>query len=98
MPHDALTPSRQSLLAERARFMRFAPTAEERLLWQALRGRRLGVAFRRQVPIGRFIVDLLAPAEHLVVEIEGATARRSLPALRQCVDHGAHCEHQHQTT
>ena len=49
------------LLVERAAQMRAAPTSSEARLFEALRGRRLGVAFRRQVPLlGRFIVDLLA--------------------------------------
>jgi hypothetical protein len=38
--------------------MRLAPTGSEQLLWQAIRGRRLGVQFRRQVPLGgRYIAD-----------------------------------------
>ena len=52
--------------------MRAAGTASEQRLWEAVRARRLGVEFRRQVPLlGRFIVDLLAPAARLVVEIDG---------------------------
>ena len=35
-------------------------------------GKRLGVAFRRQVVIGRYIVDFLAPSVRLVVEVDGA--------------------------
>jgi len=36
------------------------------------RGRRLGVVFRRQVPLlGRFIADFLAPAQRLVIEVDG---------------------------
>jgi very-short-patch-repair endonuclease len=59
-------------LASHAARMRHAPTPSEARLFEALRGRRLGVAFRRQVPVlGRFIVDLLAPAVRLVVEIDG---------------------------
>jgi very-short-patch-repair endonuclease len=61
------------LLVERAAQMRAAPTSSEARLFEALRGRRLGVAFRRQVPVlGRFIVDLLAPERRLVVEVDGA--------------------------
>ncbi|MES1173194.1 MAG: DUF559 domain-containing protein [Myxococcales bacterium] len=38
--------------------------ASEQLLWQRIRGRRLGAVFRRQVPfLGRFIADFLAPAQ-----------------------------------
>ena len=65
------TQSRQSLLAARARHMRFEPTPSESRLWQPIRGGRLGVSFRRQVPIGRFIVDLVAPKAGLVVEVDG---------------------------
>ena len=48
--------------------MRAQPTTSEAVLWEALRGSRLGVGFRRQVPIGRFIADFCAPAARLVVE------------------------------
>jgi very-short-patch-repair endonuclease len=48
------------------------PTDSEARLWAAIRGRRLGVQFRRQVPLGdRFIVDFFAPAARLVVEVDG---------------------------
>jgi very-short-patch-repair endonuclease len=60
------------LLAARARGMRFNGTFSEERLWEAIRGRRLGVQFRRQVPIcGRFIVDFLAPELRLVIEVDG---------------------------
>jgi len=53
--------------------MRASPTSTEQLLWQRIRGRRLGVLFRRQVPLlGRFIADFLAPAQRLVIEVDGA--------------------------
>jgi very-short-patch-repair endonuclease len=33
----------------------------------------LGVVFRRQVPLlGRYIADFLAPAQRLVIEVDGA--------------------------
>jgi very-short-patch-repair endonuclease len=48
------------------------PTESEARLWEALRGCKLGVQFRRQVPLaGRYIVDFCAPAVHLVVEVDG---------------------------
>jgi very-short-patch-repair endonuclease len=68
MPRRPLTPP---INVARAHEMRFAPTWTEYLLWQAIRGKRLGVAFRRQVPIGRYIVDFLAPGARLVVEVDG---------------------------
>jgi very-short-patch-repair endonuclease len=52
--------------------MRFNPTFPEERLFEGIKGRRLGVQFRRQVPIGgRFIVDLIAPEIRLVVEVDG---------------------------
>ena len=62
---------RAQLLAARARAMRFSPTESEALLFSAIRGRRLGVSFRRQVPIGQHVVDFLAPSVRLVIEVDG---------------------------
>ena len=64
--------SRQQVLEGRAELMRREPTASEARLFEAVRGGRLGVAFRRQVPVlGRYIVDLLVPSLKLVVEVDG---------------------------
>lgn len=52
--------------------MRRTPTRSEELLWQALRGRALGVKFRRQHPIGPYIVDFFCAEASLVVEVDGA--------------------------
>jgi len=64
--------SRQSLIAERARQMRSWLTPAEQKLWAEISGCRLGVWFRRQVPIGRYIADFVAPSVRLVVEVDGA--------------------------
>lgn len=95
LAHPKHSAHRQVLLAARARGMRFTPTFSEQLLWSALSGCRLGVRFRRQVPIARFIVDFLAPGPGLVVEVDGeyhgkrqgADARRDevLGRLGYCV-------------
>ena len=64
--------ARLALLDERARVMRFSLTPSEQLLWERIRARQLGVVFRRQVPVlGRFIADFLAPAQRLIVELDG---------------------------
>jgi very-short-patch-repair endonuclease len=59
-----------------------APT--EAALWAHLRGHRLCVYFRRQAPLGRFIVDFLAPSAHLIVEVDGGyhRTRQSLDTRR----------------
>ncbi len=54
-----------------AKTMRSDPTVGERLLWHELRARRLGVKFRRQVPVGPFIPDFVCHAKRLVVEVDG---------------------------
>ncbi len=47
-------------------------TDAESRLWGELRGNRLcGHNFRRQVPIGPYVVDFLCFAERLIVEIDG---------------------------
>jgi very-short-patch-repair endonuclease len=65
--------NRQALLEERAHSMRHQPTPSEAKLWEALRGGRLGVHFKRQVRIGGFIADFLAPAAKLIVEVDGGS-------------------------
>jgi very-short-patch-repair endonuclease len=72
--------SNVTLLVGRARAMRAAPTTTEALLWEELRGGRLGVGFRRQVPIGRYIVDFCAPGARLVVEVDGGYHERRVRA------------------
>ena len=53
----------------RARAMRAEPTDAERKLWHALRDRRMqALKFRRQAPVGPYIVDFLCIAHRLVVE------------------------------
>ena len=57
----------------RARAMRRAPTEAEDRLWRLLRDRRLsGLKFRRQVPIGPYIVDFLCVGAQLIVEADGS--------------------------
>ncbi|MEX0852035.1 MAG: DUF559 domain-containing protein, partial [Bauldia sp.] len=43
----------------------------ERRLWQRLRNRQLGVKFRRQMPIDRFIADFGCEEARLVIELDG---------------------------
>ena len=56
----------------RARALRRDMTLPEGMLWQVLRTRPDGFKFRRQHPIGRYIVDFYCPAVRLVVEVDGA--------------------------
>ncbi|WP_324673609.1 endonuclease domain-containing protein [Hymenobacter sp. GOD-10R] len=58
-------------LKERARGMRHEPTAAEEKLWQQLRGGQLGVKFRRQHSIDRYIVDFVCLSHKLIIELDG---------------------------
>ena len=62
--HDSMT--------TRARALRRGQTPAERTLWARLGGRRLaGAKFRRQQPIGPYIVDFVSFEHNLVVEVDG---------------------------
>ncbi|GAB4426684.1 MAG: hypothetical protein Fur0044_24690 [Anaerolineae bacterium] len=64
--------SLRARMIEVARVFRKEPTASEAILWHALRGRRLaGRKFRRQQPIGPFVVDFFCAEERLIVEVDG---------------------------
>jgi adenine-specific DNA-methyltransferase len=59
-------------MVEVAREFRKAQTQGEKILWQALRGKKLdGTTFRRQQPVGYFVVDFYNSIYRLVVEVDG---------------------------
>ena len=56
----------------RARKLRKTQTDAEAKLWFRLRNRRLaGFKFRRQYPVGRYIVDFVCLEAQVVVELDG---------------------------
>jgi tRNA/rRNA methyltransferase len=71
-----------------ARLLRRNPTEAERTLWQALvNDRRLaGLGFKRQVPIGPHVVDVVSFAERCVIDLvpadEGEAAAHARDAKR----------------
>jgi very-short-patch-repair endonuclease len=55
-----------------ARILRTNSTDAERRLWRFLRNRLLcGYRFRRQMPLGRYIVDFVCLRARIVVELDG---------------------------
>jgi very-short-patch-repair endonuclease len=55
-----------------SRKMRKAPTKAERVLWEFLRKRRIeGYKFRRQQPMGSYIVDFICFEKRLIIELDG---------------------------
>lgn len=69
----------------RARKLRGNPTDAERFLWRHLRLRQIGGhKFRRQRPVGPYIVDFVCLEKALVIEVDGGqhSDRRSYDARR----------------
>ena len=65
-------PRRKRLKREFARALRSDMTDAEHTLWSYLRRKQIGgLRFRRQQPIGPYVVDFYCPAAKLVVELDG---------------------------
>ena len=59
-------------MRQKARSLRHLMTKAESQLWYELRDlKSVGLKFRRQSPIGPYIVDFVCPACKLVVEVDG---------------------------
>jgi very-short-patch-repair endonuclease len=55
-----------------AKRLRANTTPHERKLWRALKEIPVqGTHFRRQAPVGPYVVDFFCPAKRLVVEVDG---------------------------
>ncbi|MEK6777082.1 MAG: DUF559 domain-containing protein [bacterium] len=55
-----------------AKSLRRHSTDTEQLLWQCLRAKRFeGFKFRRQQPIGKYIVDFVCFEKKIVIELDG---------------------------
>ncbi len=66
------TRPKNSRLLSLARKMRQQPTRAENILWQALRNCNPdGYKFKRQNPIGQYIVDFSCDEVKLIVELDG---------------------------
>ena len=59
-------------LVNRAKELRQSETEPEQIIWSWLRAKKLnGVKFRRQEPIGTYIVDFISFEKKLIIEIDG---------------------------
>ncbi|UWU93848.1 endonuclease domain-containing protein [Bradyrhizobium sp. CB1015] len=72
-----------------AKKLRANTTPHERMLWRALKEFPMdGSHFRRQAPIGPYVVDFFCPAKRLIIELDGGhhneddTAARDLERQR----------------
>ena len=74
MAHDRRLPDRQvkPRVRANARALRRSLADAERVIWYGLRAHRLdGIGFRRQTPIGPYIVDFVSHQAKLIIEIDG---------------------------
>ena len=68
---------------QKARKLRRAVTAAEQRAWWLLRDRNLlGLKFRRQHPIGKFVVDFYCQQSRLAVELDGSAHAQPREARR----------------
>jgi len=70
MPHSIVTRQHR----QRAKSLRRRMTRAETLLWRYVKAGDLdGLSFRKQMPIGSYIVDFACHTTRLIVEIDGET-------------------------
>ncbi|RJG54396.1 endonuclease domain-containing protein [Sphingobium terrigena] len=65
-----MPPNRKTV--EKARKFRRALTPPEVILWQWMRGRPQGLKFRRQHPLGFYVLDFYYAAARIAIEVDGA--------------------------
>src|SRR6476620_78253 len=66
-----------------AKKLRAHTTPHERVLWRALKELPVeGTHFRRQAPIGPYVVDFFCPAKRLIIELDGGDHNVDATAAR----------------
>jgi very-short-patch-repair endonuclease len=59
-------------MTQRAKALRHEMTDVERKLWRALRREQIaGLSFRRQHPVGSYVLDFYCPQIRLAIELDG---------------------------
>jgi len=67
------SPARRPVQIDRARQLRHDGTESEQIAWYLLRSLGLkGFKFRRQHPVGQYIVDFCCPQRRLILELDGS--------------------------
>ena len=61
----------EPIIFEYAKMLRRTPTHAEQVLWKYLNKNKIGVKFRRQHPISKYISDFYCHKWRLVIEIDG---------------------------
>ena len=75
----------------KARMLRKQSTPEEIIIWQYLRARRChGLKFKRQYPIGPYIIDFACLSHKLVIELDGSQHLRQVSYDKQRTEYIEH--------
>lgn len=75
--------SRTAQMTSRARRLRRDLTEAEKKLWQMLHRKQVAdLSFRRQHPIGEFVLDFYCPAIRLAVEVDGGQHNEAIHRTR----------------
>ncbi len=61
-----------NFIFKNAKALRSNATISESLLWEYLKGKQLGVKFRRQHPISLYIADFYCHQARLIIELDGS--------------------------
>ena len=70
---DNLFYNSNKITFDNAKALRKTSTETENILWEMVRGRKfMGLKFRRQHPIGRFIADFYCHDKKFVIEVDGS--------------------------
>jgi very-short-patch-repair endonuclease len=73
LPRFEISPELHARMTMIARKLRKESTPSEKILWNELRAKKLnGIKFRRQQPIGVFVVDFYNSDYRLIIEVDGA--------------------------
>lgn len=64
-------------LIQLSKKLRNNSTKEEIILWQSLKQKQLGVKFRRQQPIGKYIADFVCFEKKFIIELDGGQHNES---------------------
>ncbi len=78
-----------------AKALRKRMTPQEKILWEELRRHSLyGLKFKRQVPMGNYVVDFYCHKYRLIIEIDGSIheEQKEYDALREEVLKQRHCK------
>ena len=78
--NEKLFPHDDPRLMRNGRILRKNMTPAEQRLWKHLRGKQLGgYRFRRQQPLGAYILDFICVESKLVIEIDGGQHATQIP-------------------